>query len=38
MKFWHWVVLIGVIFAVLYVYNAKVLANVPGVGSYLSAS
>lgn len=37
MKFWHWAVLVAVIFAVLYVYNSKVLSNVPVLGRYVSA-
>lgn len=37
MKFWHWAVLIVVIFAVIGVYNAKVLGNLPLVGRYVSA-
>lgn len=37
MKFWHWVVLVAVMFAVIYVYNNKVLGGVPVVGRYVSA-
>jgi len=37
MKFWHWAVLIAVMFGVAYVFNAKVLAGVPFVGKYASA-
>lgn len=37
MKFWHWIVLIAVMFAVIYVYNARTLGGLPVVGKYVSA-
>ena len=37
MKFWHWIVLIVVMFAVIYLYNNKVLGRLPVVGRYVSA-
>lgn len=36
-KFWHWTLLVVVIFACMYVFNAGVLKNVPLIGPYASA-
>ena len=38
MKFWHWVVVIVVVFVCLDVWQAGTLAKVPLVGGFLSQS
>lgn len=37
MKYWHWIVLVVVIFVCLNVYSSQALKGVPGVGGYLSS-
>lgn len=37
MKYWHWIVLVAVMFAVIYVYQAKTLSGLPVLGKYVSA-
>lgn len=36
-KFWHWVVLVVVIFVCIGIYNAQTLKGLPVVGKYLSS-
>jgi len=36
-KFWHWILLVVVIFACIYVYNAGTLSGLPIVGKYVSS-
>ena len=36
-KFWHWTILVVVIFACIYIYNAQTLKNVPLIGSFASS-
>ena len=36
-KFWHWVVLIVVIFACIGIYNSQALKGLPIVGKFASA-
>ena len=35
-KFWHWIVLVVVVFVCINVWAAGTLKSVPGVGGYLS--
>ena len=37
MKFWHWVLIVVVIFVCIGVYNAGTLSGVPGIGKYVSS-
>jgi hypothetical protein len=37
MKFWHWAVIVVVVFVVCNVYNAGTLSGVPIVGKYVSS-
>ncbi len=36
-NYWHWIVIVAVIFACLYVYKQQTLKGIPLIGQYLSS-
>jgi hypothetical protein len=37
MKFWHWLVIVAVVFTCIALYNNDTLSGVPIIGKYISA-